>query len=388
MINIKTLNNISETGLKFLNTNRYAVSNDCENPDAILLRSYDMLNYEFNKNLTCIGRAGAGVNNIPVDRCTDEGIVVFNTPGANANAVKELVLCSILLGARKIHEGISWTENVTENKDLIHKTVEKEKAKFAGSEVLGKKLGVIGLGAIGALCANSAIALGMEVIGYDPYISVDAAWSLSTQVQKSTDLDELFRVCDYITLHVPYMESTKDTINKIALEKCKDGVVILNFARGELVNNQDIINAVKRGKVSKYITDFPKEELLGIENIITVPHLGASTFEAEENCAFMAVKQVKDYIEYGNITNSVNFPPVNMPFNADTRITIINKNMPKVVGNVTSILADESINIADMINKSRGEIAYTIIDINGDINDSVVEKIKAVSGVVNVRIIK
>lgn len=386
MFKIKTLNKISENGLQAIKNGNYSISDDEQNPNGILLRSFDMHSYDFNDELFAIGRAGAGVNNIPLDRCSENGIVVFNTPGANANAVKELVICSLLLGSRKIAEGIAWTSTV-EDKENIAKITEKEKANFKGNEILGKKLGVIGLGAIGVLCANSAAALGMEVIGYDPYISVNSAWNLRTDVTKANNIDEIFEQCDYITLHVPYMESTKNTINKEVLAKCKDGVVILNFARGELVNNTDILEAVKNKKVARYIVDFPKPELIGVDNILTIPHLGASTDEAEENCALMAVAQVKDYLENGNITNSVNLPNVNLPFKADSRICIINKNAPKIVGSITSIIADAGLNIEDMINKSRDEFAYTIIDIKGNVTDAIIDQIKNIDGVNRVRVL-
>ncbi len=386
MFKIKTLNKISNKGLDIINNNNYKISDDEVSPDGILVRSADMLNLEFNDNLQCIARAGAGVNNIPLDRCSENGIVVFNTPGANANAVKELVICGLLLGSRKIAEGIQWVTTV-EDTTNIHKLVEKEKSRFVGGEIYGKKLGVIGLGAIGVLVANSCNALGMDVIGYDPYISVDSAWSLSRGVTKSTDINEIFESCDYISLHLPLLDSTKEIVNSDVLKKCKDGVVILNFSRGELVNTSDIINSVNEGKVGRYITDFPKNELVNVPNIINIPHLGASTPEAEDNCAYMAVAQMKDYLENGNIVNSVNFPVCSMPFSTNTRLCIINKNMPKVVSKITSLLGDESVNIENMINKSRGDNAYTMIDIGEEISDKILKEIEAIEGIVNVRVI-
>ena len=386
MINIKTLNKISQKGLSLFGDG-YNIDENIQNPDAIVVRSYKMHNMDFNKELKAIARAGAGVNNIPLDRCTDEGIVVFNTPGANANAVKELVVASLFLASRDIASGISWVQSIKEEGDNVPSLVEKNKSNFAGCEIKGKTLGVIGLGAIGAMVANSAIDLGMDVIGYDPYLSVDGAWLLSNQIQRSISLDEIFNKSDYITIHVPLLDSTKNMINKESLQKCKDGVKIINFARGGLVNNDDIIEALNSNKVSCYVTDFPEAKLLNIKGVVPIPHLGASTTESEENCAVMAVKQIKDFLENGNIVNSVNFPNCSLAKSGEKRLIVANKNIPHMIGNITSILANKGINIEDMLNKSKNDIAYNIIDLSGDINQTLVQEIEKLEGVIFARII-
>ncbi|MFK5880786.1 MAG: phosphoglycerate dehydrogenase [Sulfurospirillum sp.] len=387
MYKIKTLNKISSTGLDRFGKN-YNLNDDENRPDAIVLRSFKMHDYEFGKNLKAIARAGAGVNNIPLDICSEKGIVVFNTPGANANAVKELVIASLFLSSRDITSGVQWVQTIKNSGDVVS-LVEKNKSNFAGCEIKGKTLGVIGLGAIGAMVANSALDLGMKVKGYDPYLSVDGAWLLSNRVKKTTSLDKIYEKCDYITIHVPLLESTKDMINKGTLQKCKDGVKIINFSRGGLVNSKDIIEAIKNQKASCYVTDFPEKQLLGIKGIIPVPHLGASTLESEENCAVMAVDEIKEFLENGNIVNSVNFPNATMPKSQNSqRLIIANKNIPHMIESITSVLAHNNINIVNMLNKSRGGIAYNIIDINDNTDKLLVEKIKDIDEVIFARLLK
>jgi D-3-phosphoglycerate dehydrogenase len=341
---------------------------------------------ELNSNLKAIARAGAGVNNIPIDKCTEKGIVVFNTPGANANAVKELVLASLFLSSRKIIGGITWTQSLKGKGDEISKLVEKGKSQFAGPEIKGKKLGVIGLGAIGVLVANDACALGMEVIGYDPFISIDSAWELESKVEKAASLDYLLSVCDYITIHVPFSDKTAGMINKDKFEIMKKGVRLLNFARGGLVVNKDLLEAIENGTVSCYVTDFPEEELLGNESIITIPHLGASTPESEENCAIMATSQLREFLEKGNIKNSVNFPDCELHMSG-TRIIVAHDNVPNMFGQITSLLAQNNINIGDMLSKHRNVIGYTILNVENSISDDIIEKLKAIKGVRMVRVI-
>jgi len=340
---------------------------------------------ELSSSLKVIGRAGAGVNNIPLDKCTENGIVVFNTPGANANAVKELVIASMLLSSRNLVEGINWGSTLIGKGDDVPKLVEKGKSDFVGPELYGKTLGVIGLGAIGMLVANAGEALGMRVVGFDPYISIDSAWALSKNVEKATSLDHLLGEADYISLHIPLLDSTKGFINASKLATMKDGVRIMNFARGGLVNREDLFAAFESNKVASFITDFPDEELLKHDKVIGIPHLGASTPESESNCAVMVVDQVRDFMENGNIKNSVNFPNTGMARNGGFRLIIANKNIPKMVGNITSVLADEDINIADMLNKHRGDIAYNIIDIDHEITEEQVQKIRNIEGIIMVR---
>ena len=387
MYKIQTLNKISPKGLDRFSRDSYEVASEFKSPDAIVVRSFKMHNMEFLKNLKAIGRAGAGVNNIPIDRCSKEGIVVFNTPGANANAVKELVLAGLLLSSRDIIGGVNWVESLND-KDDISKVVEKGKSNFAGNEIKGKTLGVIGLGAIGAMVANSALELGMSVIGYDPYLSVDSAWELSSSIQKATGLETLLSQVDYISIHVPLLDSTKGMFNSKTFAMMRDGVKIMNFARGGLVNNSDIKEAIANGKVSYYITDFPSSDLIGVEGVIQIPHLGASTIESEDNCAIMAVDEIKDYLENGNIRNSVNFPKcyLSKKDNGD-RITVLNRNVPNMISKLSSTLAKYNINISDLLNKSRGEVAYNIIDVNGDITQDLIDELKEIDGVIRVRII-
>lgn len=381
------LNPISEVGLDQLDEN-YVVTGNAEEADAILVRSAKMHDMEFGKNLKAIARAGAGVNNIPLDRCADEGIVVFNTPGANANGVKELVIAGMLLAARDIIGGINWVQEYEEDGDIA-KITEKKKKAFAGTELQGKKLGVIGLGAIGVRVANVAVHLGMDVYGYDPYVSVDAAWNLSRSIHHAKTVDELYKECDYITIHVPALEDTKGMIDKNAISLMKDGVVILNFARDVLVDQEDIVDALVSGKVRSYVTDFPTKEIVGVKNAIVIPHLGASTEESEDNCAKMAAAELRDFLENGNITHSVNYPDCNMGVKGEgERITILHKNIPNMLGQFTTLLAEKDMNIALMTNKSRKEYAYTMIDVDSEVSAELEEQISAVGGVLKVRVIR
>lgn len=380
------LNPISEIGLSQLDEN-YVVTGDVDDADAILVRSAKMHDMEFGKNLKAIARAGAGVNNIPLDRCADEGIVVFNTPGANANGVKELVIAGMLLASRDIIGGINWVQEYEEDGDIA-KITEKKKKAFAGTELQGKKLGVIGLGAIGVRVANVAVHLGMDVYGYDPYVSVDAAWMLSRSIHHAKTVDELYKECDYITIHVPALEDTKGMIDKNAINLMKDGVVILNLARDVLVNQEDIVDALVSGKVRSYVTDFPTKEIVGVKNAIVIPHLGASTEESEDNCAKMAAAELRDFLENGNITHSVNYPDCNMGVKGEgERITILHKNIPNMLGQFTTLLAEKDMNIALMTNKSRKEYAYTMIDVDTKVSAELEEQIATVSGVLKVRVI-
>ena len=352
------------------------------------MRSAKMHEMEFDKNLKVIARAGAGVNNIPLERCAEEGVVVFNTPGANANGVKELVIAGMLLAARDIIGGINWVQEYEEDGDIA-KITEKKKKVFAGTELEGKKLGVIGLGAIGVLVANAAVHLGMEVYGYDPYVSVDSAWRLSRNIHHAKTADEIYKECDYITVHVPALEDTKGMINKDAISLMKKGVVILNFARDVLVNQEDIVDALVSEKVRCYVTDFPTKEIVGVRGAIVIPHLGASTEESEDNCAKMAAAEVKDFLENGNITHSVNFPDCDMGAKGEgERITILHKNIPNMIGQFTALLAEKNMNIEVMTNKSRKEYAYTMLDVDGTVSEDVEAQLAAVEGVLKVRVIR
>lgn len=380
------LNPIADIGLNQF-TETYAAVDNMEQADAVLVRSAVMHDLQFNENLKVIARAGAGVNNIPLDRCAEEGIVVFNTPGANANGVKELVLAGLFLASRDVIGGINWVQEHEEDGDIA-KAAEKAKKAFAGCELEGKKLGVIGLGAIGVLVANAACHLGMEVYGYDPYLSVDAAWKLSRNIHHAKTIDELYRECDYITIHVPAMDSTKGMIDKNAISLMKDGVIVLNFARDVLVNEEDMVDALLAGKVKKYVTDFPNPKIAGVKNTIVIPHLGASTAESEDNCAKMAVKEVIEFLENGNIRNSVNYPNCDMGYRGDKiRITILHRNVPNMIGQFTAILAEDGINISDMTNKSKKEYAYTMIDVENEITEDIVEDLKKIKDVLRVRVI-
>lgn len=388
MYKIQTLNKISALGLDLFPRDDYEIASEFNSPDAILVRSQNMLEMNIPESVKVIARAGAGVNNIPVEKCTTAGVVVFNTPGANANGVKELVLAGLLLSSRMIFPGLQWCKSLAGKGDEVPNLVEKGKNNFIGPEIKGKRLGVIGLGAIGVMVANDALELGMQVTGYDPFISVEAAWGLSRNVKRARGLESLFAESDYISLHVPLTEKTKGYINKERFNIMKKGARILNFARGGLVNNSDLFDALNEGIVSCYVTDFPDEELLKHEKVIAFPHLGASTPEAEDNCAIMAVNQTKDFLEYGNIKNSVNFPSCELDMSAKYRIIIANRNIPNMVGQITTILAAEKINIADMLNRGKADIAYNIIDIDGDVDASVLDKISKIDGVIMVRLIK
>jgi len=381
MYNVKLLNKISDEGLKIFDDN-YVCDMDAVDEDVILVRSAPLHEYPFSKNLKAIARAGAGVNNIPLERASEEGIVVFNTPGANANAVKELTLCGLFLAGRRLLEGHEWINSQTGD---VAKIAEKGKNQFVGAEIDGKILGVFGLGAIGVAVANAAIKLGMEVYGYDPYISVNAAWGMSKWVKNAQNMETIFSECDFITLHAPSTKETKGLINKETIAKMKDGVVILNFARGDLVVTEDIVEAVAKGKVAKYVTDFANEELLNKRNIIVFPHLGASTPESEDNCARMAVKEVRDYLESGNIVNSVNFPTINEPRTTKYRICLIHKNVPNMLAQFATLLANQQINIENMVNKAKGDYAYTIIDTNDTVGTDVFH---ALEHVIRVRVIE
>lgn len=381
------LNPISAVGLDQLDEN-YVNVETAKGADAILVRSAKMHEMEFDKNLKVIARAGAGVNNIPLERCAEEGVVVFNTPGANANGVKELVIAGMLLAARDIIGGINWVQEYEEDGDIA-KITEKKKKVFAGTELEGKKLGVIGLGAIGVLVANAAVHLGMEVYGYDPYVSVDSAWRLSRNIHHAKTADEIYKECDYITVHVPALEDTKGMINKDAISLMKKGVVILNFARDVLVNQEDIVDALVSEKVRCYVTDFPTKEIVGVRGAIVIPHLGASTEESEDNCAKMAAAEVKDFLENGNITHSVNFPDCDMGAKGEgERITILHKNIPNMIGQFTALLAEKNMNIEVMTNKSRKEYAYTMLDVDGTVSEDVEAQLAAAEGVLKVRVIR
>ena len=386
MYDILTLNKIAKCGTDAFDKAKYTVADAVENPAAIMVRSAAMHDMQFGTKLLAIARAGAGVNNIPVDRCAEEGIVVFNTPGANANAVKELVIAGLLLSSRKVTDAIDWVSTLKGQED-IGKKVEKGKSNFAGPEISGKTLGVIGLGAIGVLVANAAMSLGMKVIGYDPFLSVKAALSLKPGVKTVTDVNDLYAASDYITIHVPYNADTKGTIWEKSIAVMKDGVRILNFARGELADTAAVLATVESGKIACYITDFPSDELIGVKNVICVPHLGASTPESEDNCAVMAASELIDYIENGNIRNSVNFPNAEMNA-AGTKICVLHKNVPAVISEITTILGKASINIDNMINASKKDYAYTLIDAAGNISEDIAAKLSAAENVIKVRVIK
>lgn len=386
MKNIQLMNKIAKVGTDVFDCGKYNVAADVENPDAIMVRSAAMHDLEFGDDLQAIARCGAGVNNIPIERCTKEGIVVFNTPGANANGVKELAICALLLAARKVVGGIEWAKTL-EGTEGVAKAVEAGKSKFAGGEIMGKTLGVVGLGAIGGMVANSALALGMKVEGYDPYLSVEAAWSISRDVKKAASYEDIYKTADYITLHVPSTPTTKNMICADTIAMMKDGVRIINLSRADLVNAADMKAALESGKVAAYVTDFPTEDILGIDGVVAIPHLGASTAESEDNCAVMAAQQLVDYLENGNIKNSVNFPNVSSPKTDDTRICVLHANVPTIIQQITSVLAELGVNIENYLNKSKGDNAYSMIDVSATIGKDVETKLGAIEGVYSVRVI-
>lgn len=388
MFKIQTLNKISPVGLEQFPLDLYEVASEFTNPDAILVRSADMHSRDIPVGLKAVGRAGAGVNNIPVGACTLRGVVVFNTPGANANAVKEITLAALFMASRNLLEGANWVKGLDGMvADDLKEQVEKGKGNFTGPELLGKTLGVIGLGAIGRQVANAAESLGMRVIGFDPYISVDSAWEISKSVEKAVSLDHLLSMSDYLSLHIPLTDRTKGYINKSKFQAMKAGIRILNFARGALVTREDLIEALDSGVVARYVTDFPDAGLLKHPRVIAFPHLGASTPESETNCAVMAVNQLRNYLENGNIRNSVNFPDTEMPRNNGFRLTIANRNIPGMVGQITALLAQENINIADLLNKHRDEMAYNIIDVDGVITEDQANRLAGIEGIIMVRVI-
>jgi D-3-phosphoglycerate dehydrogenase len=387
MNKILTLNNISVAGLERLPRDNYEIASEITHPDAILLRSFKMHDMEIPESLKAVGRAGAGVNNIPVDKMSEKGVVVFNAPGANANAVKELVLAGMLMGCRNLGQAWDFARNLEGSDEVITKDVEAGKKNFGGFELPGRTLGVVGLGAIGRYVANAALDLGMNVIGFDPGITVEGAWQLSADVEKAGSIDEMIGKVDFITFHVPLIEATANMINAERLKLMKDNVIILNFARNGIIDDEAVIAAIKSGKVYAYICDFPSNLLKNHERVITLPHLGASTGEAEDNCAIMVAEQVKDYLENGNIKNSVNFPEVKLPRTEGYRVTIVNSNVPDMIGQISSTLANKGLNIIDMLNKSKGDVAYTIIDIDKEADDSLLDELKKIDGVLNVRAI-
>ncbi len=383
-MNILTLNKIAACGTDRLGAD-YTVGDAVAEPVGVLVRSAAMHDMEFPSSLLAVARAGAGVNNIPLDRCSDAGIVVFNTPGANANAVKELVIAGLLLSSRKVVPAIEWAKTLKGQGAEVGKLVEKGKGQFAGPEILGKKLGVVGLGAIGILVANAAKSLGMEVYGYDPYLSVDAAWSLSRSIHHAANLEQIYAECDYITVHVPLNDGTRGMIGKDSIAAMKDGVRILNFARGELVDGEAMRAALAKGKVAAYVVDFPSDDMLCVDNVIAIPHLGASTPESEDNCAMMAADELKAYLEQGVIRNSVNFPAMDVAKSGDVRICVLHRNIPNMLAQISAVVSEAGVNIETMTNRSKKDNAYTVLDIIGDLPQSVIDGIKAVEGVVRVR---
>ena len=382
MKNIKLMNKIAKVGTDIFDPNVYAVSDSVEAPIGMMVRSAALHDLEFNPELLCIARCGAGVNNIPVDRCAEEGIVVFNTPGANANGVKELTIAALMLASRNIVGGVNWATSL-KGTEGVAKQVEAGKSKFGGCEIKGKKLGVIGLGAIGGMVANAASDLGMTVYGCDPFMTVNAAWNLSSSIKKAATFEDIYKTCDYITLHVPATKDTKGMINRDTIAMMKDGVKIVNLARADLVNSDDIKAALESGKVSSYVVDFPTDDTVGVDGIVTIPHLGASTAESEDNCAVMAANQLVDFIENGNIVNSVNYPNLTLARSSEHRVCIMHKNIPGVISKFTTALSDDNINIENMANGSKGDYAYTIIETNNNL-DHIVETLKAIEGTIKV----
>lgn len=384
MKSIKLMNKIAKIGTDIFDTDNFTVSDAVENYDGIMVRSAALHELEFPKTLAAIARAGAGVNNIPVDKCTEQGIVVFNTPGANANGVKELAICALVLAARDVYGGISWAESLN-GESGIAKLVESGKSAFVGNELLGKRLGVIGLGAIGGMVANAANALGMNVMGYDPYLTPAAAWSLAPAIKQASGYDEIFKTCDYITLHVPATPTTKNMICEKSLSMMKNGVKIINLARADLVNADDIKAAIEAGKVSKYVTDFPTEETVSVKGIINIPHLGASTYESEDHCAVMAAKQLREYLLTGNIKNSVNFPNVSLPHTAKARVAVMHKNIPNMLSQITAAFSAAGVNIENLANGSKADVAYTIVETNDKTDSKVVDAVMKIDGVFGVK---
>ncbi|MBQ8146574.1 MAG: 3-phosphoglycerate dehydrogenase [Clostridia bacterium] len=384
MKNIKLMNKIAKVGTDIFDRSVYNVAEDVANADAIMVRSAALHEMEFNPELEAIARCGAGVNNIPVEKCTENGVVVFNTPGANANGVKELAICALILAARDVVGGIKWAESLN-GQEGVAKLVEKGKGAYVGNELVGKKLGVIGLGAIGGMVANAANALGMTVMGCDPYITPRAAWSLAPAIKQAANYEEIYKTCDYISIHVPATPQTKNMICEKTLSMMKDGVKIINLARADLVNADDIKKAIEDKKVSKYITDFPTEATVGVEGIVNIPHLGASTFESEDHCAVMAAKQLDEYLTTGNIVNSVNFPNVSLPHNSASRVCVMHKNIPNMLSQITSAFSASNVNIENLANGSKGDVAYTIVETNDKTNESIVNSVSAIDGVFKVK---
>lgn len=389
MFTIRTLNNIAPTGLGKLSEKHFHIDNTAENPDGIILRSFDMHSMPLNDNLLAVARAGAGTNNVPVDQCSRRGIPVFNAPGGNANAVKELVLTGLFISSRRIVDGSAWVQTICES-DALEKDIEAGKKNFTGPEILGKTLGVIGLGAIGVLVANAALDLGMDVVGYDPYLSLESAWHLSPSVEKADSIEDVVAKSDYITLHIPLNDKTKHTYNETLFSKTKRGARLLNFARGGLVDNDALKVALDQGIISRYITDFPEKELLGNENIIVTPHLGASTPESEENCAIMVAEELRDYLYYGNVKNSVNFPNCTVPYNGKPRIAVSHRNIVNMIGQLGAVFTKYSINIDKLVNNSKGELAYNIIvcDSLPENEDELIRDLYAINSVIKVRLLK
>jgi len=387
MNKILTLNNISVAGLDRLPRDGYEVSSECSAPDAIILRSYKMHDMEIANSLKAVGRAGAGTNNIPIDKMSAKGVAVFNAPGANANAVKELVIAGMLIGCRNLCQAWNYTRNLEGENTEISKAVEQGKKDYAGFELPGKTLGVVGLGAIGRYVANAALDLGMNVIGYDPGITVEGAWQLSSTVQKAASIEELLAKVDFVTFHVPLIDATKNMINAERIKVMKDNAIILNFARDGIVDDTAVLEALNSKKLYAYVCDFPSNEIKDHERVVSLPHLGASTVEAEDNCAIMVADQVRDYLENGNVKNSVNFPAVSMARNGSNRITVVNSNVPNMVGQISTALASANLNILDMLNKSRDELAYTIIDVDAEPQQALVDQIESIDGVLAVRVI-
>lgn len=388
MYRIKTLNKIASIGLAQLDKGRFVVEDDCANPDGILVRSAKMHDYEFPEALRAIARAGAGTNNIPIDRCSEAGIVVFNTPGANSNAVKEEVIFAMLAASRHMFEANEWARREAASGADVLTTMEKAKSQFAGPEIMGKTLGIIGLGAIGAKVADAALALGMSIVGYDPYLSVSAALALDRHVNVVNNLDDLLKVSDYITIHVPLNDSTRDTIDAEAISKMKGNVRIINLARNGLVNDEAILTALKSGRVAAYVTDFPDNEVANAPGVIALPHLGASTPESEDNCAIMAAHELQDYLDNGNITNSVNLPNVSMERSGVARICIIHRNVPNILAQITTIVSGAGMNVENLANKSRKDYAYTMLDVDNKVTDEVVRQLSAIDGVIRIRVMQ